>query len=109
MGARLVTGGSGNGMTATVTSEAAGSAVPLAVNRSPYSPMSLNVAVVAALAGLAKSTPPGPLTLLHAAVRIPPAGNPSSLTEPFSATPPPAVTVWGSPALTRGGRLAGCV
>ena len=39
----------------------------------------LNVAVVAAAAGLAKVTVPGPLTLVQATVRLEPVGKPSSV------------------------------
>jgi len=42
----------------------------------------LNVAVVTGWFAFAKLTEPGPLMVVHVVVKVPPLGNPSSLTTP---------------------------
>ena len=54
-----------------------------AVSRNTYVPASLKAALVTAALAFEKVTTPGPLTLAHTLVRLPPAGSPSSLTLPL--------------------------
>ncbi len=63
---------------------------------------------MAALAGLAKTTVPGPLTCVHVTASVLPAGRPSSLAVPSSgAVLVGSVIVWSGPASAVGGRLTG--
>lgn len=70
-------------------------------------PVSENVAVVAAVAALAKVTLPGPLIFVHDTVSDDPAGNPSSVAVPANDAALGWDTVRSGPALTTGAWLAG--
>ena len=67
------------------------------------------VAVVAALAALAKATVPGPLNLVHALVTTAPVGRPSSVTDPFSGAAAGSVIGAFVPAFTVGAWFVGGV
>src|SRR3954447_13249110 len=68
-------------------------------------PSALKVAVVLAELGSPNVTVPGPLTLDQVEVRVPLAGRPSSVTDPFSDTDAGSVTVLSGPAFTTGAAL----
>ena len=87
----------------TVASSKLDSWLSLAVSRNTYDPVKGNVAVVDAAFAFANVAVPGPLTLLHVVVSVPPAGNPSSVTVPFNVTAFGIVIVESGPAFTTGG------
>src|SRR5215469_10851851 len=62
----------GPAVTVIVTSLLLLSTESFAVNRSTYVPATQKLAVVAGAFGLPKTTSPGPLTLLHILVSVPP-------------------------------------
>ncbi len=67
----------------TLMSSLVDSTLSLAVSRRTYVPAVEKVAVVEAALALAKVTVPGPLTTVHAMVRVPGGlGKPSSVTVP---------------------------
>ena len=90
------------GFTVTVTSSLDEIWLSFAVRRKTYWPLVENVAVVDATLGSAKVTVPGPLTAVHAIVRVAPGGRPSSVTVPLSVAAAGSVIVWSGPASTTG-------
>ncbi|MEQ1872029.1 MAG: hypothetical protein ABL961_18590, partial [Vicinamibacterales bacterium] len=86
-----------------------GNAESLAVSRNVYRPGALNVAVVDALLASAKTTAPGPSSFSQSRVSCPPAGRPSSVTEPFNVADDGNVIVWSTPADTVGATFVGTV
>src|SRR5262249_10547442 len=92
--------------TSTVTSSLAESCESIAVRRSTWVPVALNVAVVWAEPVGLNDTVPGPLTFDQLTASVP-LGRPSSVALPFNtAVPGGKSTAWSEPALTTGGRFA---
>src|SRR3954467_3365237 len=82
----LTTGGWLPGAERTVTSSLVESSPSEAVSRSTYVPRALRVTDVRALLGWSNAAVPGPLTTVHAALRVFPSGSPSSPTLPDRKT-----------------------
>src|SRR5579884_1773818 len=95
-------GGGGAACTVIVTVALDVSAVSLAVSWSKYVPGALIEAVVRGLEGSAKTVLPGPVTWVHATVKVL-RGRPSSVAFPFRLARAGNTIVWSPPALTSGG------
>src|SRR5207247_2177313 len=91
----------GRGPTGAAAPTLASRSESLAVSRRTYTPGTLKDTALTAASGVSKITGPGPLTLPQPDVMVPPAGRPSSVTDPPRTTMCGGrVILWSGPALT---------